>query len=137
MSNPLAPFEAENALETAIMATQAGTFPVPRLLQAILETDLFVSSRTEILKDGSGFQPLLIGDEKAPMVCAFSALSRPALHRERAGYVLRVNGRGFFQRLPAGYGIALNPGFVAQLAIQANMVDQVRKELAAAVPPSP
>jgi type III secretion system (T3SS) SseB-like protein len=137
MSTPLEPFQAENALETAILAMQAGTFPVPRLLEAIMNTEIYVSSRTEMEPSGSGFQPLLIGDKEKPLVCAFSSPSRPALHAKAAPYMLRINGRQFIQQLPAGYGIAFNPGFIAQLAIQPDMVAAIQKELAAAAAPKP
>ena len=131
MSTEPVPFEAENALETALLAAQAGTFSVVRLLNAILDADIYVASQNAMAQDGSGFSPLMLGDEKEQRVCIFSARSRAAKHRELAPYVLQTKGRAFFEWLPAGLGIALNPGFTAQLVISPEGAAGIKKDLAA------
>jgi hypothetical protein len=133
------PFEAENALETALIAAHEGKFPLVRLLNAIMAADIYVASQNALAPDGSGFSPLMLGDEKEQRVCIFSAHSRAARHRELAPYILQTKGLSFFQWLPPGLGIAPNPGFTAQLVISPEGAAGIKKDLAAqqAAAPSP
>jgi hypothetical protein len=48
-----------------------------------------------------------------------------------AGYVLQMNGREFFLRMPESYGVILNPGYVSQLIIPSTGVAEFGKDLAA------
>jgi hypothetical protein len=48
-----------------------------------------------------------------------------------AEYVLQMDGRAFFLRLPPGYGVVLNPGYLAQLIIAPNAVIDLQKDLKA------
>jgi hypothetical protein len=139
MSTEPEAFEAENALETALIAAHEGKFTLVRLLNAVLDADIYVASKGEMAPDGSGFSPLMLGDDKEQRVCIFSARSRAAKHREMAPYVLQTKGRMFFQWLPAGLGVSLNPGFTAQFVISPEGMAGIKTELAAlqAAAPSP
>jgi hypothetical protein len=64
-----------------------------------------------------------------PFVGIFSSLSRPGLHSHMEGYVLQINGREFFLRIPESYGVILNPGYVSQLIIPPIGVSEFRKDL--------
>jgi hypothetical protein len=46
-----------------------------------------------------------------------------------AEYVLQMNGREFFLRIPESYGVILNPGYVSQLIIPPTGVAEFRKDL--------
>jgi hypothetical protein len=88
---------------------------------------LFISSKTEVQADGSGFEPLLLEESGKPLVAAFSSLDRPGLHSDVASYVLQMDGREFFLRLPPKYGVIVNPGYVAQLIISPDATSDLRE----------
>lgn len=118
-------FDPENELELTIASAKAGVCSMADLLSRLIESNLYVSSTSEIGQDGSGFTPLLLGETVYPLVAVFSSLSRPGIHRHMAEYVLQINGREFFKRLPPDYGIALNPGYSTQLVISADAVPKL------------
>ncbi|MEH2527479.1 MULTISPECIES: hypothetical protein [unclassified Bradyrhizobium] len=122
-------FKPENELETAIADTRKGVRPVADLMRIIARSKLFVSSKGEVQSDWSGFDPLLFENGGHPFVAVFSALSRPGLHSRMAEYVLQMNGREFFLRMPESYGVILNPGYVSQLIIPPTGVSEFRKDL--------
>ena len=53
-------FNPENALETAIVEARQGSRTMTSLLSALSGSDVYISSKTEVLVDGSGFEPLLL-----------------------------------------------------------------------------
>jgi hypothetical protein len=122
-------FKPENELENAIADTREGVRPVADLMRIIARSNLFISSKGEVQSDGSGFDPLLFEKDGSPFVAVFSALSRPGLHSRMAEYVLQMNGREFFLRMPESYGVILNPGYVSQLIIPPAGVSEFRKDL--------
>lgn len=119
-------FEPENEIETLIDNAKRGTASVAEVLALLTKSNLFVSSKREVQKDGSGFDPLLLGQAQTPLVAAFTAASRPALHRHVAEYFLQMPGAQFLARLPRGYGVILNPGYTAQLIIADHVVDSLK-----------
>jgi hypothetical protein len=122
-------FKPGNQLENAIADTREGIRPVPDLMRLIARSNLFISSKGEVQSDGSGFDPLLFEKDGYPFVAVFSSLSRPGLHSRMAKYVLQMNGREFFLRMPASYGVILNPGYVSQLIIPPTGVSEFRRDL--------
>jgi hypothetical protein len=120
-------FDPENDLEREIARAREGKVSVNDLLEKICESDVYVSSRKEVRQDGNGFDPLLVGEPGSPLVAAFSSLSRPGLHRKMAEYVLQIKGREFFRRLPPGYGVALNPGYITQLILSADALAGLKR----------
>ena len=124
-------FRPENELEKAIEDAKRGALSFADLVEVVVRSNLYISSKGEVQQDGSGFEPLLLEQKGNPLVAAFSSLSRPALHKQMAEYVLQMNGREFFLRMPPGYGVILNPGYVAQLIIPSDGVADLKKDLAA------
>ena len=122
-------FKPENELENAIAVTREGIRPVADLMRIIARSNLFLSSKGEVQPDWSGFDPLLFEMDGNPFVAIFSSLSRPGLHGRMAEYVLQMNGREFFLRMPESYGVILNPGYVSQLIIPPTGVSEFRKDL--------
>ena len=122
-------FKPENELENAIAETREGIRQVADLMRIIAQSNLFISSKGEVQSDGSGFDPLLFEKDGHPFVAVFSSLSRPGLHSHMAEYVLQMNGREFFLRMPESYGVILNPGYVSQLIIPPAGVSEFRKDL--------
>lgn len=121
----LAEFTPENPLEIALQDAKNGRLPISKLMRKIVESDLYVSSKSEVLENGDGFQPLLVGDNAHPLVSVFSSLSKTSLHRELAEFALQMKGRDLFRRLPANHGVALNPGYAAQLIISHDVISKL------------
>ena len=122
-------FSPENELEIFITDTKKGGRSIDELINKLIESDLYIPSMTEVEQDGSGFTPLLLGEIANPLVAAFSSLSRPGLHGQRAGYVLSMQGNDFFLRLPNGYGLAINPGYTTQLIISEDIISDKKQML--------
>ncbi len=118
-------FNPENELERTILDAKSGACSIDELLHQITESNLFVSSRTEVEQNGSGFSPLLLGESTSPLVAVFTLLSRADLHRQMAEYVLEIKGREFFKRLPSNYGVVFNPGYITQLVIASDSIPKV------------
>jgi hypothetical protein len=125
----LVDFQPENELERAILGTKQGIRTIDELMNIIAISELYVSSKRVVHQDGSGFEPLLLGQGENPLVATFSSLSRPGLHRHMAEYVLQIKGREFFLRLPPNYGVILNPGYAAQLIIPSRGISELKKQL--------
>lgn len=117
----LSKFTPENELEVAILRAREGTCSISELMELLIESEIYVSSKTEVAQDGGGFEPLLVGERAHPLVAVFSSLSRPGLHRQMAEFVLKMKGREFFRRLPPGYGVTLNPGYETQFIISSDV----------------
>lgn len=119
-------FEPENDLELAIVNAKKGRILIDSLLAEIAESDIYVSSKAEVSKDWSGFEPLLLGEASNLLVAVFSSLSRPGLHRKVAEYVLQIKGGEFFRRIPPGYGVVVNPGYVTQLIVSSDSISNLK-----------
>ena len=123
-------FIPENALEDAILDTKRGRIQFDTLFGVIADVNLLVPSKTEIQAGFNGFSPLLLEHDGAPFVAAFSSLNRPAIYKDAAAYLLQMNGREFVLRLPAPFGLMLNPGYVVQMAIPRETVDELKQRFA-------
>jgi SseB protein N-terminal domain len=124
-------FVPVNELEVAIVEAKRGNMSIDALLTALADSPLYISSKTEVQSDGRGFDPLLLEESGKALVAAFSSLGRPDLHREAASYVLQMNGREFFLRLPPTYGVIVNPGYLTQLIVAPDAVSTLRAKLKA------
>lgn len=122
-------FSPENDLEVTIVEAKRGAVSVDTLLMSLAASPLFISSKTEVQEDGGGFEPLLLEEGGEPLVAAFSSLDRPKLHSDVASYVLQMDGREFFLRLPPKYGVIVNPGYVTQLIIAPDATSDLRNKL--------
>lgn len=120
-------FTPLNPVEDLIAGARAGSVELGAVIDALRTTELFVSSRQEVLADGSGFEPLLFGEPASPLVAAFTDPERPVIHRDRAEYMVQMKGHDLLIRIPPGYGIVVNPGYVAQLIISAEAIEDLRK----------
>lgn len=117
--------EPQNSLERRLSSAKAGKIPVDEFLRQVLSSELFITSTREIKEDGSGFAPLLYDRNGVPMTAVFTSFSRAASKAEIAKYVLQINGRELFDRLPSGYGIVLNPGFTIGMEILPHGVKEI------------
>jgi hypothetical protein len=91
--------------------------PLTQFFAELLRSEVLVMSKEEILADGSNFVPLLFESAGHKLIAAFTSFSRTVTQNERAEYCVSIRGSEFFKRVPAGYGILLNPGFSVALVI--------------------
>ena len=108
-------FEPETDIEHQIIKAQNGALSGDALLRQIADVNIYIPSTTEVQTDGSGFRPVLLEQDGQPFVATFTALSRPP--KDMAAYLMQMNGRQFFLRVPSGYGVMVNPGYAAQLLV--------------------
>jgi SseB protein N-terminal domain len=121
-------FEAENDIEHQILEAQNGKISGDALLRRMADADLYIPSTEEVKTDGSGFHPVLIDQDGSPFVAVFTAMSRQP--KDMAACTMQMNGRQFFRRLPAGYGVMVNPGYDAQVLVPAHGMAAFKQDLA-------
>jgi hypothetical protein len=86
-------------------------------------------STEPVAPDGSGLRPVIQQQDEFQFVTVFTALARqPA---DMGGHTLRLTGRQLFQRLPLGYGVAINPGCDAQILLPPHGAAAVKADLLA------
>jgi len=120
-------FEAENDIERQILKAQDGALSGDALLHRMADADLFIPSTGEVQTDGSGFQPVLIDQDGSSLVVVFTARSRQP--KDMAAWMMQMNGGQFFRRLPAGYGVMVNPGYDAQILVPPHGMATLKRDL--------
>ena len=120
-------FEAENDIEHQILKAQDGALSGDALLHRMADADLFIPCTGEVQTDGSGFQPVLIDQDGSSLVVVFTARSRQP--KDMAAWMMQMNGGQFFRRLPAGYGVMVNPGFDAQILVPPHGMATLKRDL--------
>ncbi len=117
-----------NELESALSKTQTGSIPRKQFIQLLVDSELTVSSVTEIMPDGSGFLPLLLKKEQAQMLVCFTEHERIGKYAEMAPYCVNIHGKDLLQRLPEGFGLVINPGLSVSLEITPKEMPQLLKD---------
>jgi hypothetical protein len=120
-------FEPEADIERQILDVKAGKYSADALMRDMANADLFIPSKGDVQEDGRGFVPVLLEQAGTRFVAVFTALSRPP--HDMAEYLLKANGKVFFLRLPAGYGVIFNPGYDAQLLLPPDGVAMLKHDL--------
>ena len=123
----LAPFQPWNEIERRIEDTRNGQGDVDALMRAIAGADLFIPSAGDVQPDGSGYRPILLEQDDLSLAVVFTAAAR--MEKGMAPTLMRINGRQFFLRLPAGYGVIVNPGFEAQIILPPEGVAALKEDL--------
>jgi hypothetical protein len=120
-------FEAETDIERQIVKTRDEGLSGDALIRQMADATLYIPSTAEVQPDGNGFTPVLMDQEGSPLVVVFTAKSRQP--RDMAGYMVQMNGRQFFLRLPAGYGVVFNPGYDAQMLLPPHGAAALKQDL--------
>ncbi len=123
----LLPFEPETEIEQQILEARDGDVSGDVLIRRLADTDLYIPSTSDVQTDGSGFGPVLLEQNGLSFVAVFTSLSRQP--RDIAPYMMQVNGRHFFLRLPPGYGVMFNPGYDAQILLPPDGVAALKEDL--------
>jgi hypothetical protein len=126
---PLLAFEPENDIERQIASARDGGLSGDELMRRIAAADLYIPSTAEVQTDGSGFGPVLLEQNDLAFVAVFTAMSRQP--KDMARTMMRANGRHFFLRLPAGYGVIFNPGYDAQILLPPDGAAALKQDLQA------
>jgi len=121
-------FVAETDIEHQILKAQNGALSGDALLRQMADADLFIPSTGDVQTDGSGFQPVLIDQDGSSFVVVFTALSRAP--KDMADCLMQMKGGHFFRRLPAGYGVMVNPGYAAQILVPPHGMAALKQDLA-------
>jgi len=123
----LAPFQPWNAIERRIEDTRNGNGDADALMRAIAQADLFIPSDGDVQPDGTRFSPILLEQGDLCLVAVFTAAAR--MEKGMAPTLMRMNGRKFFLRLPAGCGVIVNPGYEAQIILPPDGVAALKEDL--------
>jgi hypothetical protein len=123
----LAPFQPWNTIERRILDTSEGKGDADALMHAIAQADLFVPSAGDVQPDGGGYRPILLEQDELSLVAAFTAAAR--MEKDMAPTLMRIQGRAFFLRLPAGYGVIVNPGYTAQIILPPEGIAALKDDL--------
>ncbi|MES2205868.1 MAG: SseB family protein [Pseudomonadota bacterium] len=120
-------FEPLNALETSLSNVQKKVLARHDFIQTLLESELVVSSVTEIMPDGSGFLPLLLKKLNVQMLVCFTEEERIGKHEQTAPYYVSILGKDLLKRLPNGFGLVINPGLSVSFEISPDEAQQIVK----------
>jgi hypothetical protein len=123
----LQPFQPCNEIERRIGNARDSKLSGDALMRAIAAADLFIPSAGNVASDGSGYRPILMEQDDISLVTVFTAAAR--MDKAMAPVLMRMNGRQFFLRLPAGHGVIVNPGFDAQIILPPQGVAALKEDL--------
>ena len=99
-----------NKLESVLVQAKNGHVPVSDLMKTLVASDVVLPSGSEVLPDGTGFEPLLFPKEKVQMVACFTDKSRIGEYVKMTPYCLVMKGESFLRGIPNGCGVVVNPG---------------------------
>ena len=103
-------FVPMNELESMLVKAKNGQVPVSDLMGKLVDSDVVLPSGSEVLADGTGFEPLLFSKEKVQMVACFTNKSRIGEYVKMTPYCLVMKGKDFLRGIPSGHGVVVNPG---------------------------
>jgi len=124
----------QNALEEAMAEARAGTLGQEEFLRRLLQTPVFIPSRQEVQADGSGLAPLVLDRAGVPFAAVFTSAARLQSLGGQIPYCLEMPTSAFLPRLPAGYGLVVNPGYALRMEIEAYGIENIIKLLIAPEP---
>ena len=110
-------FEAETDIEHQNSERPGrARFPATRCCAGWRRHDLFIPSAGEVQDRRQRLQP---GAGRSGRYALCGRFHRHVAATKGHGGIslMRMNGRQFFRRLPAGYGIMVNPGYEAQILV--------------------
>jgi hypothetical protein len=120
-------FVPQTDIERRILEVQAGRHPADALMLELAAGELCIPSQAPVTDGWRGYVPVILEQNGLSFVAVFTAASRQ--RRDFAPYLLHAGGKGFFQRLPTGYGVILNPGYDAQLLLPPDGVVLLKQDL--------
>jgi hypothetical protein len=117
-----------NDFEFKLTQAQRGEIAVGEVLINLVSAQLALPSAAAIQEDWDGFQPLLFFKNGVPMLACFSAKERLAEYSEMTPYCLLIKGSELIRRIPAGYGLVVNPGQRIGFDVSPDGIDQIKAD---------
>lgn len=114
-------------IENRILIAQTGELSGDELLREMATATLYIPSADAVQEDGSRFEPILLDIEGQTFVSVYTALQRA--RQDATPHMLQAQGAHFFLRLPSGYGVAVNPGYAAQMFVPAHGIAALQQDL--------
>lgn len=121
-------FIPANDLESALVQANKKNMPIREFLSVLLESDVYLLSSTEVNSDGSGFRPMMFDKDGETLISVFTGRERTNKANDRLPYCLTMKGRQLIQRIPAEFGIVLNPQWEVGLEIPPQGLQDIRRE---------
>jgi hypothetical protein len=118
-----------NDLEHVLVEARNGKRTVRDLIDTLIKSELAVPSASEVMANGSGFEPLLFSKEGMTMLSVFSDKSRIVEFAKMTPYCLIMSGADLLRRIPAGYGLVVNPGSDVGFDIPPAGISQIKTDL--------
>ncbi|HEY1785569.1 MAG TPA: SseB family protein [Pirellulales bacterium] len=121
-------FVPRNKLEVMLVNARAGRSSPRELAVVLVSSDVAIPS-SEVNAEGSRFNPIVLGKAGVQMVAVFTDMERSKSLQEPASFVVVMKGSELLKLLPAGFGIAVNPGLSACCEISAAGAEEIRRDL--------
>lgn len=118
-----------NDFECVLVNAKNGKCTVKDLIHALIKSELAVPSASEVMVDGSGFEPLLFSKESVLMLSVFSDKSRVVEFAKMTPYCLVMTGEDLLRRIPSGYGLVVNPGADVGFDVPPAGIFQIKADL--------
>ena len=116
---------ATNDLERAILAARAGTLSQRDFVAKLVESNIAVPSRTDVLQELSAVRPVLLDKANETFVAAFTEVAYVDAFRNLASYCLQINALAWLRVMPRDVGLVLNPGMDVTIQFSAQGVQQI------------
>lgn len=118
----------QNPIETLLQSAMEGTLPIRAFMQAFVAADVVLLTGSLVTADGSGFDPLLFDKQGVLHVAVFTDMARVGFHNQQAPHTLRMRLFDVLHRVPAGYGLVVNPGTSLGLEIAPAGIGEILKD---------
>ena len=97
-------------------------------LRLLLGTQVLIPSRQEVQADLAGLAPMVLESDGTPFVAVFTSLPRlPS--SDKHSFCLEMVTSALLPRLPAGYGLVVNPGDSLRMELSPSGIQNIIKDL--------
>lgn len=118
----------QTPIETLLQTAMEGKLPIKAFMQAFVASDVVLLTGSLVTPDGSGFDPLLFDKQGVLHVAVFTDPARVGFHNQQAPHALRWRMFDVLHRVPAGYGVVVNPGTSMGFEISPSGVGEILKD---------
>lgn len=129
MSQEVREFKPIDEFEEKLTSASNGEVPFDKFLPDFLAARVSMPSGDHPGDDGMNFIPLLFDRNGLQMIACYSHPERLKHFADIAPYGLEMTGRAVLERLPAEYGLVLNPGYNVGMELFPNTIASIVKEM--------
>ncbi len=120
----------QTPLEILLGKAMAGELPIKAFMQAFVASEVVLLTGSLVTPDGTGFDPLLFDKQGTLHVAVFTDPARVGVHAQQAPHQLRWPMIDVLHRVPAGYGVVVNPGTSLGFEISPGGVGEILRDFA-------